>query len=296
MARQSTTASGPNRRTSSATDANSDRATWRCRHGARSAGSVSPRCTTSTSSPRATRSATIRRPMNRVPPSTTTRTLRLDHPAAGGVKDFCPWQNAGERGSPDSRRNRVAYWHSHSGRIVPMLVAEHIAVLKREGEHLADAIGRADPDQPVPTCPEWTVRELAHHMGRVHRWAAAVVRDAWPDQPTSEDEERIWGTMPADDALEAWVREGHRQIVDALTSAPADLSCWTFLAAPSPLAFWARRQAHETAIHRVDAQTVLGEPGEVEAAFATDGLDELLLCFFAGRSRRLRNDKPVTLG
>jgi len=177
-----------------------------------------------------------------------------------------------------------------------MLVAEHIAVLKREGEHLADAIGRADPDQPVPMCPEWTVRELAHHMGRVHRWAAAVVRDAWPDQPTSEDEERIWGTMPADDALEAWVREGHRQIVDALTSAPADLSCWTFLAAPSPLAFWARRQAHETAIHRVDAQTVLGEPDDVEAAFATDGLDELLLCFFAGRSRRLRNDKPVTLG
>lgn len=177
-----------------------------------------------------------------------------------------------------------------------MLVAEHIAVLKREGELFADAIGRADPNAPVPTCPEWTVRELAHHMGRTHRWAAAVVREARPEQPTSDDEERIWGTMPADDALDLWVREGHRLIVDALTSAPADLSCWAFLAAPSPLAFWARRQAHETAIHRVDAQTVLGQPDAVEVPFATDGVDELLLCFFAGRSRRLRNDEPVTLG
>ena len=27
-----------------------------------------------------------------------------------------------------------------------------------------------------------------------------------------------------------------------------------------PLAFWARRQAHETAVHRVDAESALGAP------------------------------------
>jgi len=40
----------------------------------------------------------------------------------------------------------------------------------------------------------------------------------------------------------------------ALSAAPPDLRCWTFLPAPSPLAMWARRQAHETTVHRVDAE------------------------------------------
>lgn len=39
------------------------------------------------------------------------------------------------------------------------------------------------------------------------------------------------------------------------------VDCWTFLDAPSPLAFWARRQAHETAIHRADAQLAADGPG-----------------------------------
>jgi hypothetical protein len=42
---------------------------------------------------------------------------------------------------------------------------------------------------------------------------------------------------------------------------------------------WARRQAHETAMHRVDAES----PGSMitgfEPAFAADGVDELLSCF-----------------
>ena len=33
----------------------------------------------------------------------------------------------------------------------------------------------ADLDAMVPTCPEWTLRELAHHVGRIHHWAAANI-------------------------------------------------------------------------------------------------------------------------
>ena len=168
-------------------------------------------------------------------------------------------------------------------------------MLGREGGLFADAVGKADLDATVPTCPEWTVRELAHHMGRVHRWAAAIVRDARPQAPTDAEEDSIWGTMPADGALDAWLRDGHGQLVDVLTQAPADVSCWYFLGAPSPLAFWARRQAHETAVHRVDAQGAVGAVDEVDPAFAADGIDELVLRFFGGRSRRLRNDAAVTL-
>ncbi|MER6443505.1 hypothetical protein ABT275_45720 [Streptomyces sp. NPDC001185] len=40
------------------------------------------------------------------------------------------------------------------------------------------------------------------------------------------------------------------------------MTCWTFNPArvPSPLAFWTRRQAHETAVHRYDAEAATGRP------------------------------------
>src|SRR5262249_53658636 len=62
--------------------------------------------------------------------------------------------------------------------------------------------------------------------------------------------------------LPGWFREGHAALVQALSVAGPDLNCWAFLAAPSPLAFWARRQAHETAIHRVDAGQAAVTPGD----------------------------------
>ena len=52
------------------------------------------------------------------------------------------------------------------------------------------------------------------------------------------------------------------------------------LATPSPLAFWARRQAHETAIHRVDAELAHGAVTPFDADFAADGVDELIMGFF----------------
>jgi uncharacterized protein (TIGR03083 family) len=112
---------------------------------------------------------------------------------------------------------------------------------------------------------------------------------------TADEEEHAWGAMPEDAALVDWFRDGHAGLVDALATAPGDLACWSFLPAPSPLAFWARRQAHETTIHRVDAELAGAGPSAVPAEFAVDGLDELLLCFFSRPRNRLRFDDPKTL-
>lgn len=59
--------------------------------------------------------------------------------------------------------------------------------------------------------------------------------------------------------------------------------------------FWARRQAHETAIHRVDAQSVTGAITATTPEFAVDGIDELLHGFFARRPSRLVSDPPLSL-
>src|SRR6202041_603442 len=55
-------------------------------------------------------------------------------------------------------------------------------------------------------------------------------------------------------------------------------------------------QAHETAIHRVDAQLAAGlAVSPCSPVFAADGIDELLSLFVPRRSTALRADPPVTL-
>jgi uncharacterized protein (TIGR03083 family) len=135
---------------------------------------------------------------------------------------------------------------------------QHIDVLVREGDLLAIAAERAGLEAAVPTCPGWRVKDLLRHLGHVHRWAGAHVTQAARAAAGGPAEEEILRAGPGDAALLGWFREGHAGLADALRSADPGLSCWTFLDAPSPLAFWARRQAHETAIHRADAQSAAG--------------------------------------
>jgi uncharacterized protein (TIGR03083 family) len=170
----------------------------------------------------------------------------------------------------------------------------HIGSVREDGALMVVAVAQADPEGAVPTCPDWTVRDLVRHMGGVHRWATGFVRGRI--EPLHADLDVVVGTWPADAELADWLAQGCTDLVASLTAAPEDLQCWTFLPAPSPLAMWARRQAHETAIHRVDAQLAAGLPiSPWTPAFAADGVDELLSLFVPRRSTALRADPPVTL-
>ncbi|MEA3019915.1 MAG: hypothetical protein QOI47_1439 [Actinomycetota bacterium] len=171
---------------------------------------------------------------------------------------------------------------------------ELIDALAAEGGLLVAAVERGDPDAPVPTCPEWTLRELVRHVGGIHRWATRIVSER-ATGPIEESLETVAGGWPEDQDLAAWCRAGHLLLVDALHTAPVDLECWTFLRAPSPRAFWARRQLHETTIHRVDAEMVSGPASPVPPAQAADGIDELLTGFLPRRSSRLRPTSVRTI-
>lgn len=113
---------------------------------------------------------------------------------------------------------------------------------------------------------------------------------------TPPDANDSLATPPGNDQLLDWFREGHQTLLTALRGAPDDLQCWAFLPAPSPRAFWARRQAHETAIHRADAQLAAGIHPDYDDGFAADGVDELLLGFFARPRGRLLSADSVRLG
>ncbi len=161
-------------------------------------------------------------------------------------------------------------------------VKEYVSALERDGRLLIGAAKGAGLDALVPTCPGWHIRELLAHIRYVHAWARAYVAGALGDMVSEPDEVEILRNAPPDHELLESVEDGHAALLGALADAPPSLNCWTFLSSPSPLVMWARRQAHETAIHRVDAEIAAGwAPRAFDFRLAMDGLDEIIFAFLA---------------
>jgi uncharacterized protein (TIGR03083 family) len=128
-------------------------------------------------------------------------------------------------------------------------------------------------DLPVPWVPEWRARALVGHLGTVHRWATAILRAGTTEPPPPEATE-----PPADDNLLGWYETGLVELVATLRTTPADAPAWHMSpAADKVAASWARRQAHELVVHRMDLEATAGVPhAPVDPVLAEDGVDELL--------------------
>jgi uncharacterized protein (TIGR03083 family) len=174
-------------------------------------------------------------------------------------------------------------------------LATYIDAIDIDGELLASAAEAASMDASIPTCPGWTVRDLLKHITYVHSWAGGYVAGAVTERIKRLSEEDILQSASDDSSAIARFRDGYHALARTLAAAPPDLNCWTFLEAPSPLIFWARRQAHETAIHRVDVELARGAVSSFPAAFAADGIDELLMGFARRGKRELVADTRRTL-
>ena len=177
---------------------------------------------------------------------------------------------------------------------------ELVAVMQAESASLSDQAERVLPSDRVPTCPEWTVGQLLEHAGGVQRWATAIVAGARQRFPSPEEQAALFAP-PADDMVR-WFLAGAARLAAVLRAAPADLQAVVFLPnATGARHFWARRQAHEVTIHRVDALSArLGRlPSTAEAdirtSVALDGIDELITGFVPRRSSRLRTDEPFSV-
>lgn len=147
--------------------------------------------------------------------------------------------------------------------------SELVAAVRGEGEAIVTS-GAVDLDIAVPTCGDWRMRDLLVHVGSVYRRAATVVGDrvttevAW--QPPPDD--------PADPV--AYLQEALDDLVEALRSADAETPAWNWSPLPDVAEFWARRMAHESAVHRYDAQRAHGLAQPIDADLAHDGMDELV--------------------
>lgn len=165
---------------------------------------------------------------------------------------------------------------------------DFLAQIETQASLMRSAAVKAGPDAPVPSCPEWTVLDLVRHVAEVHTWAGQAVvtapedgRPKWPKAPEGFDETLSW-----------W-ETGLSTLLERLREVPADRPAWTFHG-PQLAGFWARRQAHETSIHRLDAELATGHelpPLVFDPEFAADGVDEYLTVLVG---RRIELGHPVT--
>ncbi|WP_309113838.1 maleylpyruvate isomerase family mycothiol-dependent enzyme [Saccharothrix sp.] len=140
--------------------------------------------------------------------------------------------------------------------------------LRTEAAALAVAADLVPWDRPVPGCPGMTVDDLVRHVGSVHRlvtrWVTRGSRPReWPRDPNGAD--------PVD-----WYRIGAASLIAVLDPARASEPAATWCPWDRTLGFWLRRMAHETAVHRVDAQAAAGLAAPLDHALAVDGIEEVL--------------------
>jgi uncharacterized protein (TIGR03083 family) len=174
---------------------------------------------------------------------------------------------------------------------------DHLSAIVRAGKTLRDAAAAAGLRAAVPTCPTWDVTKLVAHQGMVHRWAAANLRGERDHDTVASQAE---GKAAA--SLLDWYTQGLAALVDTLRATAEDAKAMVFLRdAPPPRRFWARRQAHETTIHSVDAIAArcgrwpTASDVAIDPVLAADGLDELLMGFLTRGKGRLHTAEPYNL-
>jgi uncharacterized protein (TIGR03083 family) len=147
--------------------------------------------------------------------------------------------------------------------------AELVSAVRREGEALLTAASQGH-ETPVPTCGDWTIADLARHVWKVYASVTLYVSSRATERPDKLPE------IPDGDPVEL-LRDQLDELVTALTECDAETPIWTWVFdAPDEAKFWARRMAHESSVHRFDAQNAFGVRQPIDAELAADGLDELV--------------------
>ena len=150
--------------------------------------------------------------------------------------------------------------------------ASYLAHLRVDGSALA-AAARSAPEAPVPSCPDWDMIGLLSHIGAIHHWVDTILRTRSTDY--------VEGVAPPEglEAKMTWYDDGLASLLATFSTISPDDAVWNWLdRGPAPARFWFRRMAHETAVHRWDAENAatLGHANPIAAELATDGIDEYL--------------------
>ena len=156
-----------------------------------------------------------------------------------------------------------------------------------DGQALIEAVAAA-PDAEVESCPGWTNRDLAKHVGEVYAFVTAQLQARDPQTRTPPDSP----AAPDDGDITPWLRDRHDGVLTALRATPPEAPTWTWVPEKTA-AFFYRRMAHETAVHRLDAQQAAGTPTPIDPELAADGVSEVIEVGMQHRTRGTVSQYPT---
>jgi uncharacterized protein (TIGR03083 family) len=156
-----------------------------------------------------------------------------------------------------------------------------LETLRREGTALRATLAPEVLDHQVPSCPQWTLGQLAGHLGQMYRFHADHLPRGSTDKPEFDERSQA----PDGAAVIEWYEESLAIIRTTLADLDPHLPAWNWSVAADTVLFWCRRMAHETLIHRWDAQCAVGLPEPLDAALAADGIHEVLETWVQSRLR-----------
>ncbi len=166
---------------------------------------------------------------------------------------------------------------------------DYLAALEREGGSLGN-LARGNLDAPIPACPDYDMAGLVAHVGWVYSFVCAQLGADDPMSPAAPGDS---GT-PGDGDLLDWYEERRAELISALRSTGTEVPMWTF-GVDKTSGFYHRRMAHESAVHRWDADQAVNGTGAapIDRTLALDGIDEL---FDVAMPRALDRDGDLLPG
>lgn len=154
-----------------------------------------------------------------------------------------------------------------------------ITHIDTDGRALIEAVTAA-PEAQVTACPGWTNRDLAKHVGVVYASIIAQLQAGDPENRAPSNAPRA----PESGDITPWLHDRHQDVLAALRATTPDAPAWTWIPEKTA-AFFYRRMAQETAVHRWDAQQAAGTLAPINSELATDGINEVIAVFMQNSPR-----------
>jgi uncharacterized protein (TIGR03083 family) len=155
--------------------------------------------------------------------------------------------------------------------------------IRTESARFRAALADCDPAAKVPTCPDWDAADLLWHLAGVQLFWAKVIRHrpASPDDPAIGSEDAAERPASYAELLDAFDDYSHA-LATELERADPEAEAWHW-SGDLRVGTSYRRQAHEAAIHRIDAELTAGlAVTPLDAALADDGVAEALGVMYGG--------------
>jgi uncharacterized protein (TIGR03083 family) len=149
----------------------------------------------------------------------------------------------------------------------------HLEAVELQTRALVEVLAGGHLDTTVPSCPDWTLRDLATHVGEFTGfWTHVLCEGTGRPKPAFDE-------LPLDSppAVADWYQGVAAHLVDELRATAPDTKIWTWVPDDDSARFAARRCAHELAVHRFDMELARGRPEPIEADLAADGIEEMFV-------------------